>query len=130
MARVYGSPVSPVKDGEFAIGLSLAGVDRAFEVEGTSTDTADVDRITARAVLGLSDDTALEIYAGTLDFDSLTGIEFGAGYRLNTGTLMEGIESGFMTSILLGNVSDNDLDGSFTQIDAAFGGRIVDIGGD
>lgn len=122
MARVYGNPVSPVKDGEFAVGLSLAGIDRSFEIEGTDTDVFDIDRITARAVLGLSDETALEFFAGTLDIDSLTGTEFGAGYRLNTGPLMEGIESGFMISLLLGTVSDDAQDGNFTQIDAAFGG--------
>lgn len=120
LAGTFGNPASPLEEGRFGIGVGLASTDRSYEFDNSDTDTADVDRTTVLGAYGMSGNTALEFYLGTLEIDSLTGTEFGAGFRMNTGRMGE-LESGFMARVLAATLSDDPVDGTVFHIEAAFG---------
>jgi hypothetical protein len=120
LASVFGNPATPVGEGRFGIGVALSSTDRSYEYDNSETDTADVDRITFLGAYGLSSSAAVEFYLGRLEIDKLTGTEFGAGYRMNTGRMGK-LESGFMARVLAANLSDDPVDATVLHIEGAFG---------
>lgn len=120
LASVYGNPTTPMEEGRFGLGLALSGTDRTYEFDNSDTDTADVDRITFIGAYGMNGNAALEFYLGTLEIDSLTGTELGAGFRMNTGRMGE-LASGFMARVLAANLSDDPVDATVFHIEGAFG---------
>ncbi len=120
LASVFGNPAAPVKEGRLGIGLALSSTDRTYEYENSNSDSADVDRITFLGAYGLNENSAVEVYLGRLEIDALTGTEFGAGFRMNTGRMGE-LETGLMARVLAANVQDDPIDGTVFHIEGGFG---------
>ncbi len=137
-AQVFGNPLPFLKEGELAGGLQIGNFNRRMKVKiaGLSaTGTGGVNRTTVRVSYGLDEYLGLDGYLGSLSLGpgggavSSSGTELGVVTRYGTGPLGKRVEGAATGAIYMGTLSGGSFTGSYTQIDAGFGGatKVKDV---
>ena len=128
LAQVYANPLPYLKTAGLAGGLEYNSFGRKLKADGANTSSdATLTRTDVHVEYGMADDLGLDGYLGTANFHTsgggggISGTEFGVGARKAMGRMGETLDTAITAAVRSGSISNNDLSGSFTQLDVTYG---------